>query len=386
MNILVNALPLTGLLTGIARYVRNLYSCLEKEQAARLGYFIGRETVPVMPAQNSTATRLLQRERLGRLPGPVVCSLRVAQWLWYERCLRRDILKAGGYNIYHETGFFPPDIGGRLPVVHTVYDLSLRRYAHTHPRERVCFYEFFVRRRLPHAAHVLAISEYVRQEILDEFRLDPQMVTTVPLAADPHFFPRPEERVAVTLARLGIAKPYLLFAGTLEPRKNLKLLIEALPLMRHDISLVLAGWSGWGDKAWLERLRASGLAQRVILSGYVDDEDLACLYSGAISLVYPSLYEGFGLPILEAMACGCPVVCSNTSCLPETAGDAALLVGPHDPEELAAALDQLVENDALQREMSARGRRRAAMFTWEQTARQTMAVFEKTAERYKSQA
>lgn len=378
MNILVNALPLTGLLTGIARYVRNLYSCLEHEQTARLGYCIGRETVPVMPTQNSTASHLLQRQRLGRLPSPVLCSLRVANWFWYEHCLRRDILKDGGYNIYHETGFFPPDIGRKLPVVHTVYDLSLRRYAHTHPRERVCYYEFFIKRRLPYAAHVLAISEYVRQEILDEFRLDPQLVTTVPLAPDPHFFPRPKEQVDITLARLGLARPYILFAGTLEPRKNLKLLIEALPLMRHDIPLVLAGWSGWGDKAWQEKLQDSGLAQRVILAGYVDDEDLACLYSGAVLLVYPSLYEGFGLPILEAMACGCPVVCSNTSCLPETAGDAALLVNPHEPEELAAVLDNLVGNETLQREMSARGRRRAAMFTWEQTARQTMAVFQKT--------
>ena len=378
LSVLVNAMPLTGLLTGIGRYVRNLYFCLEHEQAARLGYFIGRETVPVMPVQNSTATRLLKRERLERLPSPVVCSLRVAHWFWYEHRLRRDIRKDGGYNLYHETGFFPPDIGGRLPVVHTVYDLSLRRHAHTHPRERVCYYEFFIRRRLPQAAHVLAISEYVRQEILDEFRLDPQMVTTVPLAPDPHFFPRSEEQVDLTLARLGLARPYILFAGTLEPRKNLKLLIEALPLMRHDIPLVLAGWSGWGDKTWLERLQNLGLTQRVILSGYVEDEDLACLYSAATALVYPSLYEGFGLPILEAMACGCPVVCSNTSCLPETAGDAAFLVDPHDPGALAAILDDLVENDMLRREMSERGRIRAAMFTWEKTAQRTRAVFEKT--------
>ena len=218
MNILVNALPLTGLLTGIARYVRNLYSCLENEQAARLGYFIGRETVSGMPSQNSTASHLLQRQRLWRLPSPLLCSLRVANWFWHEHCLRQDILKDGGYNVYHETGFFPPNIEGRLPVVHTVYDLSLRRYAHTHPRERVCYYEFFIKRRLPHAAHVLAISEYVRQEILDEFGLDPQMVTTVPLAPDPHFYSRPKEQVDLTLARLGIARSYLLFAGTIEPQ------------------------------------------------------------------------------------------------------------------------------------------------------------------------
>ncbi len=375
INILVNALPLTGLLTGIARYVRNLYFCLEKEQAARIGYFIGRETAPVMPVQNSTATRLLKREQLGRLPSPLLCSLRVANWFWHEHCLRRDILTDGGYNIYHETGFFPPDLRGRLPVVHTVYDLSLRRYAHTHPRVRVCYYEFFIKRRLSHATHVLAISEYVRQEILDEFRLDPQMVTTVPLAPDPHFSPQAKEQVDITLARLGVPRDYILFAGTLEPRKNLKLLIEALPLMRQEVALVLAGASGWGDKSWRKALPALGLDRRVFISGHVSDEDLACLYTGASAFVYPSLYEGFGLPILESMACGCPVVCANTSCLPETAGGAAVLVSPHDPEELAAALDHIVEDDVYRQGLIKLSLERAAGFSWEQTARQTMAVF-----------
>ncbi len=378
MHILVNGMPLTGLLTGIGRYVRSLYSCLEAEPTVRVDYSLGRRTVPVMPARNSAGSSLLRKRPQGwQPPSSALCAYRIAHWLWCERCLRRDIANGGGYRLYHETGFFPPDIGGSLPVVQTVYDLSLRRYAHTHPRDRVCYYEFFIKRRLRHATHLLAISEYVRQEILDEFKLPLEMVTTVPLAPDPRFSPRPEAQVAAVLDRLGVPSPYILFAGTLEPRKNLKLLIDALPLMRHDIPLVLAGWSGWGDKAWLERLDEAGLARRVILSGYVDDEELTCLYSGATALVYPSLYEGFGLPVLEAMACGCPVVCSRTSCLPETAGEAALLVDPHDPEELAGILDRLVESETVRQSLREQGLARAALFTWEKTARQTLAVFQR---------
>ncbi|MFA7383436.1 MAG: glycosyltransferase family 1 protein [Desulfurivibrionaceae bacterium] len=375
MNILVNARPLTSVLTGIARYVRNLYTCLEKEQAVRIGYFNGREAVAAMPAQNSGATSTLSRERLRRQPGGVVCAARIAHWLWFEHCLRREICRGSGYNIYHETGFFPSNTGGRLPVVHTVYDLSLRRHAHTHPRERVCFYEFFIKRRLAQAAHILTISNFVREEIMDEFHLPPGMVSAVHLAPDPHFFPRSAADQEETRRRLALPAAYFLFVGTLEPRKNLGLLIEALAICRHDLPVVLAGWSGWGEKDWLEKLRRLGLERRVILAGHVGEEDLARLYSGAVAMVYPSLYEGFGLPILEAMACGCPVVCSNSSCLPETAGDAALLVDPREPEELAAVLDKLVENDMLQQEMSERGYKRAAMFTWEQTARQTLDVF-----------
>lgn len=376
MNILVNARPLTGLLTGIARYVRNLYSCMEQTTTDRIDYFNGARILAEMPEQNDTRARMVTREQLWRLPGPLICALRSGDWLRHEHRLRRELRRGAGYDVYHDTGFFPSNTHGQVPVVQTVYDLSLRRHPRTHPRERVCFYELFIRRRLPMASHFLTISEYVRQEILDEFKLPPEMVTTVPLAPDPHFSPRPVEQVTDTLARLGIRKPYLLFVGTLEPRKNLQLLIKALPLLRREISLVLAGWSGWGDKAWLRNLQALGLAGRVILPGHIGDEDLARLYSGASALVYPSLYEGFGLPILEAMACGCPVVCANSSCLPETAGGAAILVSPHDPEELAAALESLLEDEAIRAALIARGLARAARFSWAETARQTRAVLQ----------
>lgn len=377
MNILVNAIPLTGLLTGIARYVRNLYLCLEQEPGFQAGYFTGRRIESAMPVQNGHESWIIKNNRLRRLPESAMFALRSAHWLNYERRLRK-CGRHQGYDLYHETGFVPAKLP-ELPVVYTMYDLSLRHYAHAHPRERVWFFEYFIKRRLPQARHILTISQYIRSEIIEEFKVPQDKVTAVPLAPAAHFVPRAQEQVSQVLDKLNVPADYLLFTGTLEPRKNIDLLIKALPLMQHKLPLVLAGWSGWGHKAWQEELISRGLRNRVLQTGYLDEEDLACLYSGARAFVYPSLYEGFGLPVLEAMACGCPVVTSRASCLPETAGQAALYTDPYAPEELAGHLDQIIENQQLSQDLSRRGLRRAASFTWQHTANQTLQVFQSIA-------
>jgi len=171
----------------------------------------------------------------------------------------------------------------------------------------------------------------------------------------------------------------VLFVGTLEPRKNLSLLIRALSMIKTKIPLVMVGWRGWGRSEWLEEIRAHGLAERVFLAGYVDEATLVSLYSGASVFVYPSLYEGFGLPILEAMACGCPVICSNVSSLPEVAGDAALLIDPQSPEELSHALDKVLTDSELRKQMVVRGLKRVRRFTWQETAARTLDVFARVA-------
>jgi len=373
MNILVNSLPLTGILTGIARYVRNLYRSLELFQALRIGYFTGRACSQHMPVQDGGGSWLIKNGRIRFLPDPALFAMRYIHWLDYERRLR-SVVRKQGYDIYHETGFVPARVP-ELPVVYTLYDLSLRRFAYTHPRERVWFFEHFAKSRIPRTAHILTISEYIRSEIMEEFRIPPEMVTAVPLAPDPHFSPRPKKQVHRVLSRLGIPDDYLLFTGTLEPRKNIELLIKALPRLRNEIPLVLAGWSGWGDKYWRQSLIREGLDARVIQVGYVEEEDLACLYSGAGVFIYPSLYEGFGLPVLEAMACGCPVIVSSSSSLPETAGHAAVYTDPFDPDELARQIDSLLEDEALRHRLGQEGITHASKYCWSRTAAGTLNVF-----------
>jgi glycosyltransferase involved in cell wall biosynthesis len=182
--------------------------------------------------------------------------------------------------------------------------------------------------------------------------------------------------------RLG-SRPYLLAVGTVQPRKNLLGLLRAhrilLDAIGGEVQLVLAGRPAWGKGAVERELRRLGLAPHVRLLGYITDDDLAALYSGALAYVQPSLYEGFGLTVLEAMACGVPVVASNTSSLPEVVGGAGLLVDPNDPHDIASAVGRLIDKPHLRAELSAAGRRRAAEFSWDHCARETLTVLTEAA-------
>jgi len=221
----------------------------------------------------------------------------------------------------------------------------------------------------------LTISDYVRNEIIDDIGLPPRCVTAVHLAPASVFFPRKITEVKEVLANHGWPDEYILFVGTLEPRKNLSLLIKALTMTKTKIPLILTGWQGWGDKKWMQLISERELQHRIFFTGHVDEETLACLYSGASAFVFPSLYEGFGLPILEAMACGCPVICSNAASMPEVAGEAALLINPTDEGALAYALDCVLTDSQLQQSMIQQGIKRTQQFSWRETAVKTMDIF-----------
>jgi glycosyltransferase involved in cell wall biosynthesis len=228
------------------------------------------------------------------------------------------------------------------------------------------------------ATAVIATSESTRRDLVHRLGLPGDRVHTVHLGID-HDLYRPVER-----RRLD--EPYVLFVGTEHPRKNLGRVLEAFAALKAggahpQLKLVKAGGPGKAEwpfrDATERRVRELGLEDDVVFTGRIPDEDIVALYSGAVCLVFPSLYEGFGFPVLEAMACGCPVVTSTASSLPELAGDAALLVDPRDPGAIADAMRLLVEDGGERRRLVARGRRRAARFTWERTARETLAVYER---------
>lgn len=286
------------------------------------------------------------------------------------------------WDVYHEASFFSA-AQQLVPTVFSLFDFSLDRFPHTHPRERVWFHRLFFRRRLRYATHIVAISKALLQEAKERLAVPEDRLSVVPLAPDPVFSPRSAEEVLAVRRRFALNRGYSLFVGSMEPRKNLRLLWNALQRLKTPVPVVLAGWHGWGDQSWLERAVKQGGAgaPRVVLTGFVDDSTLAALYTGATAMVYPSLYEGFGLPVLEAMACGCPFVCSNIAALQETAGDAALFVHPDDPDHLASVPDGLLTDARLREEFGHRGRERAGRFSWEKTARAMMDVFQKVVER-----
>lgn len=312
-----------------------------------------------------------------KLPDPLAFAFRAATWLSFELKVRR-LIRQNRFNLYHETAFTPSAVRN-VPQILTIHDLSLAKFREMHPKERVWFSDVFFKRRIQYAAHIITVSDFIRAEICHELCLSADKVTVIPEAPAPFFFPRERRKARKLVDGLGLPQDYILFVGTLEPRKNLSLLIKAAAACESDIPIVLVGWEGWGGDRWLETVKDEGLRNRIFTPGYVDEESLACLYSNASALIFPSLYEGFGLPVLEAMACGCPVICSDVASLPEVAGDAALFIDPYDVDGLATAIDKLVEDSTFRIDLIRKGFERVAQFSWQRAAEETLDVFRKVA-------
>lgn len=232
------------------------------------------------------------------------------------------------------------------------------------------------------ASQVITLSQFTRDELVGRYRLDPHRVSVIPLAAAPRFKPEADEHSRAAVSRLKLPESFVLAVGNLQPRKNLRRLLGAFATARRsglEHGLVLAGQPGWRAQELLHTIDSLGLREVVMLTGYVSDDELVALYNLADAFAYPSLYEGFGLPVVEAMACGTPVLTSSTTCMPELAGDAALLVDPSDEDALAAGLLRLAGDTALRAQLHKRGLARAASYSWERTARLTMALLKDAA-------
>jgi glycosyltransferase involved in cell wall biosynthesis len=269
---------------------------------------------------------------------------------------------------------------GSAKLVLTVHDLSFEYFPETFPRVRALGLKM-TRGSVRRAAAVIACSENTRRDLRRFYGVDEGKVYVIPEAADPMFSPcRMPGDLQKVRCRYGLRKPYILSVGTLQPRKNIPRLVQAFLQARQapgfDLDLVLVGKEGWGPGLGLG---SEAVEAGIRMTGYVPEDDLPVLYSGATAFVYPSLYEGFGLPVLEAMACGTAVITSNTSSLPEVAGDAAVYVDPSRTESLVQALLDVARRPAWRRELGERGLRRAQRFSWDDTARKTLAVYEAVA-------
>jgi glycosyltransferase involved in cell wall biosynthesis len=228
---------------------------------------------------------------------------------------------------------------------------------------------------------IITPSEATKADVVNHLHISPQRIVVIPWGCEARFQPHGNpEHLAAVQQRYRLPAQYLLFVGTLEPRKNLITLLHAYARLRaeghaKDVKLVIAGRMGWLYADIFAAVRTLALDTEVIFTGFVHDTDLPALYRGAHLLVFPSLYEGFGLPILEAMASGVPVVTSTTASMPEVAGDAALLVDPHQPEAIAAGIAQVLSQDQLRQAMIEKGLDRAQRFTWERVAQRTLEVY-----------
>ena len=272
------------------------------------------------------------------------------------------------------------------PFVVSIHDLSFEHLPQTFKRRSRTQLRLTVRHSARRAARILSLSEHTRSDIVETYGIEPDRIEAIPLAAPDHFRMVIDKRELQRVRHnYGIEGDYILSVGSIQPRKNLARLIKAYAQLRGDCSadklpkLVLAGKCAWLYDETLRALDQAGVKDSVILTGYVPESDLPALYSSALCFVYPSYFEGFGLPPLEAMKCGVPVVVGNRTSLPEVVGDAGLTVDPFDVDAIAGAIRRLLNDSTLRAELSQKGAERASTFTWQETARQTLQIYQDVA-------
>ncbi|HEY8478157.1 MAG TPA: glycosyltransferase family 1 protein [Chloroflexota bacterium] len=345
---------------GIGRYTAELCRALP-----RLGV-----EVHVLQAGRSGLADATALPGAGRLPG----LLTVGQ-VEIARAVRRHRLAL----VHDPTGVAPLLLvrgARRVATVHDVIPYVLPETSTTLDR---WVYRYWLPRVVRALDAVITVSRHSKADIQRFLRVDPARVHVVPEGVHPRYRPVAREAALATLARYGIRAPYILFVGSVEERKNLPRLLEAYAALRAwstRWTLVVVGARQWRSSPAFETVRRLGLGPHVRFTGFVPEDDLPALYAGADLFVFPSLYEGFGLPVLEAMACGTPVVASNAASLPEVAGDAALLVDPRAVDALGAAMRRVLTDEGLARALRARGLERARAFTWDRAARLTLAVYQ----------
>jgi glycosyltransferase involved in cell wall biosynthesis len=280
-------------------------------------------------------------------------------------------------NVYHSTHAVIP-LFMRAPSVVTIHDLSPMSFPQTFRRHNRVYLNWATQVSVRRARHILAVSEFTKRELVRLLSVPPERITVTHNAVDARFAPPDPARLAAFRAAKGLPERFLLFIGTLEPRKNLVTLLEAYARIAEetDVPLIVGGGRGWMFEPVFARLEALGLKGRVHFPGYLEHDEMPLWYAAATAFVFPSLWEGFGIPPLEAMACGTPVVASNAASLPEVVGDAGIMVAPTDADALADALRRVLRDGALREELRARGFEQARRFSWRATAERTVRVYE----------
>ena len=368
MRIAIDTIPLLSPLTGVGQYINQLirhFNLLSPENDYT--YYYGYFTKKLLYGNKQT--------------------LKLKNVLWKMSVVKYGIRRAKDifsqfhfrdFDLYFEPNFVPLKIRAK-GIVTTVHDFSFRLYPQTHPQDRVKYFSKHFFTNIKRSNRIITDSAYIKGEAVEILGLPDDMITPIHLGVDHEIF-RLYDQESLDFSRREFKLPgrFILFVGTREPRKNLDGLLHAyltLPQhIRHEFKLVLVGPRGWEDDA--DKLVARDIGNSVVSLGYIDRRSLAYVFNLADLLVFPSFYEGFGLPPLEAMACCCPVIVSKVASLPEVCGDAAYYVDPKDVDSIAEGISRVLSDETLRKSLIARGIERAKLFSWERTARKTLDVFE----------
>lgn len=372
LKVAFGATALLSPLTGIGQYAHHLARGLQGHSGVDMHFFYGMRFSREVTARPSPAMGKMRVLFRKHVPNPYAVRRRLEQW-------RFDAgTRGAGFDVYHEPSYLALRFSG--PTVVTVHDISWIRFPGTHPVERVRALDRYFEPVLRQAALILTDSEFVAGELTEVFGVPADRIRPVALGLDPVFRPMDAGQTRPVLDRFELAHGrYLLSVGTLEPRKNLRSTLSAyaaLPAhVRDAYPLVLAGMMGWESSALQDLLAPLVRSGNVRNLGYLDRGDLATLTAGALTMVYPSLYEGFGLPPLEAMGCGVPPIVSTAGALLEVVADCGLTVAAQDVDALRTAMLRMIEDAGGRGDLAERALRRSAAFTWGRCVEQTLATY-----------
>lgn len=368
----INATALLSPRTGIGQYVYHLGQAFLEGCEVEPYFFYAKNWDTVLRSDPLPNIATLKARIRRFVPKPYVIARLILQMRFSAGLIKHPV------DVYHEPNYLAYRFSG--PSVVTAHDASWVRHPETHPADRLDAISRYFPRSLEAASAILTDSEFVKREMVELFGVSPEKIFPVLLGVSPEFSPRTPEECRAVFAEHGLAfGQYVLSVGTLEPRKNIPVLIDAYSMLpaylQQRFPLVLVGMRGWLTSEIETRMKP--LVERGVIKplGYVPDSAMPLIYSGAAAFVFPSLYEGFGLPPLEAMACGAPVISSQTSSLPEVVGSAGVLVDPLDVDAIAESLRQVLEDHAFAEVLAQQGVQRAAGFSWRRTAAQTIDVY-----------
>ena len=363
MKIGIDARPIQGTFTGDSTYWRGLIEALSRLDVDITLYLDARLPEPEIAVSRSIPVRILHAPN-GRI---------WSAWA-FPRALKED-----GIQMAHVQYTIPPRMP--CPTVTTIHDVSFKRGPEFFRLKDRMILSWAAKRASKKAARIVVPSEHTKNELIQLYRTDPDKIAVTYEGVDKQFRPMDcNVTRAWVSGKYGIHSPYVLALGVIQPRKNLGRLLEGFAQLKGNLEsehkLVIVGKQGWKESGIERRIADLGLAEDVILTGYVPYGDLPALYSAADVFVYPSVYEGFGLPPLEAMACGTPVITSDCSSLPEVVGEAGIMVDPYDPDAFAEAMARVLSSESLRAEMSTRGLAQASKFSWDKMAQETLEVYQ----------
>lgn len=360
-KVVINALPLLSSLTGIGKYTYSIATIVKQKKEYECEFFYGYFSKQLIDTKSNKKVKSLKSY--------------IVQNQFLKAIVRKVLFSLSGlfskeYDLYWEPNFIPmPSIKAKK-IVTTVHDFSWEIYPEFQPKERVEYFQKYFYQQLIKSNHIITGSNFTKNEIIQNTGFDESKISVIYHGVNHNIFfdrriKKPEQK-------------YILAVGSIEPRKNLINLLMAYAklteALKNEYKLILVGASGWNNSE-IKNLMAQ-MKESVKYSGFVSDEELAILYNQASLFVYPSIYEGFGIPPLESMACGTPVVCSYASSVPEVGGDAVVYCNPLNVEDIKEKIEMVLSDEALQQEMLQKGLQRAQMFSWKKAAEKHVEIFE----------